>query len=64
MLTGDFQLHKFVASDGAFEGRGNFLCSYKDPGNDLNKVTLNNPFREVCALKESIYQRVGAQFPC
>ncbi len=32
-----FSLEEFMAADGAFEGDGRFLCSYKNPGNDPDK---------------------------
>ncbi len=54
---------QFIATDGAFEGDGRFICSYKNPGHNENKVTFNNAFREVWMLVENAYQRVGAWFP-
>jgi hypothetical protein len=58
-----FSGNQFVATDGAFEGDGRFLCSYKNPGNDPNKIRFNAAFREVRTGKENSYQRVGAWFP-
>ena len=44
-----------MAADGAFEGDGRFLCSYKNPGNVV--------WREVRTGVENSYQRTGAWFP-
>jgi hypothetical protein len=32
-----FSVDQFVAADGGFKGEGRFRCSYKNPGNDINK---------------------------
>jgi hypothetical protein len=58
-----FSGNEFVATDGAFEGDGRFMCSYKNPGNDPNKIHFNNAFHEVRIEKEVSYQRVGDWFP-
>jgi len=52
-----------VSTDGAFDGDGRFLCSYKNPGNDPVKIRYNLAFREVRQGVENSYQRVGAWFP-
>ncbi len=39
------------------------LCSYKNPGNDCNKIIFNLAFHEVRTGAENSYQRVGAWFP-
>jgi hypothetical protein len=51
-----FSGNKFVATDGAFEGDGRFMCSYKNPGDDPNKIRFNNTFHEVRTGKEVSYQ--------
>lgn len=57
-----FSGDQFVATDSASESDGRFLCSYKNPGYDPNKVAFNNAFREVWTGKENSYQCVGAWF--
>ncbi len=57
-----FSGNQFVATDGAFEGDGWFMFSYKNPGNDPNKIRFNNAFCEVRTGKEVSYQRVGEWF--
>jgi hypothetical protein len=57
-----FSIGEFVATDGGFEGDGRFICSYKNPGNDRNKIIFNLAFREMCTGAENSYQRVGAWF--
>jgi hypothetical protein len=52
-----FSDDQWVSSDGAFEGDGRFLCSYRNPGND------NLAFREVRQGVENSYGRVGMWFP-
>jgi hypothetical protein len=34
-----FLYGQFIAADGAFEGDGRFICSYKNPGHDENQIT-------------------------
>jgi hypothetical protein len=64
LFEGDFFSDvQFIATDGAFEGDGRFICSYKNPGCDENKITFNNVFREVWTLKENSCQQVGAWSP-
>ena len=64
LQEGDFfSLEEFVAADGAFEGDGRFLCSYKNPGNDRDKKLFNVVWREVRTGVENSYQRTGAWFP-
>jgi hypothetical protein len=58
-----FSGSQWVAVDGGFEGDGRFVCSYKNPGKDQNRIDFNNTFREVRTLKENSYQRVGIWFP-
>jgi hypothetical protein len=58
-----FSLEEFVAADGAFEGDGRFLCSYKNPGNDRDTQVFNVVWREVRTGVENSYQRTGAWFP-
>ncbi len=39
LLEGNyFSDAEWVSSDGAFDGYGRFLCSYKNPGNDAVKI--------------------------
>ncbi len=40
-----FSDNQFVATDGAFDGDGRFLCSYKNPSHDPNKIRFNSAFR-------------------
>jgi hypothetical protein len=40
-----FSDDEWVSSDGAFDGE--FLCSYKNPGNNLVKIRFNLAFQEV-----------------
>jgi len=64
LLEGDyFSDNEWVSSDGAFDGDGRFLCSYKNPGNDPVKVRYNLAFREVRQGVENSYQRIGIWFP-
>ena len=64
LLEGDyFSDNEWVSSDGAFDGDGRFLCSYKNPGNDPVKIRYNLAFREVRQGVENSYQRAGAWFP-
>jgi hypothetical protein len=58
-----FSNGEFVAADGGFEGDGRFICSYKNPDNDRNKIIFNLAFHEVRTGAENSYQRVGAWFP-
>jgi hypothetical protein len=45
LLEGDYFSDKeWVSSDGAFDGDGRFLCSYKNPGNDPVKIWYNLAF--------------------
>jgi hypothetical protein len=39
------------------------MCTYKNAGNDPNKIRFNNAFRDVRTGKEVSYQRVGEWFP-
>jgi hypothetical protein len=39
-----FSADQFVATDGAIEGNGRFLCSYKKPCHDPDKIAFNNAF--------------------
>jgi hypothetical protein len=52
-----------VSSDGAFEGDGQLLCSYRNPGNDATRIRYNLAFREVRQGIENSYGRVGIWFP-
>jgi hypothetical protein len=52
-----------VLSDGAFDGDGRFLCSYKNPGNDAVKIQYNLVLPEVRQGVKNRYQRVGVWFP-
>jgi hypothetical protein len=58
-----FSENQWVSSDGAFEGDGRFLCSYKNPGNDLVRIRYNLAFREVRQGVKNSYGRVGLWFP-
>jgi hypothetical protein len=58
-----FSDNQWISSDGAFEGDGQFICSYKNPGNDLDKIRYNLAFREVRQGVENSYGRVGMWFP-
>jgi hypothetical protein len=58
-----FSGSQWVAVDGGFEGDDRFVCSYKNPGNNENRIDFNNVFHEVRTLKENSYQRVGIWFP-
>jgi hypothetical protein len=42
---------QFIATDSAFEGNGRFICSYKNPGHDKNRIAFENAFRVVRTLK-------------
>jgi hypothetical protein len=50
-------------SGGAFEGDGRFICSYKNPGNDPDKIYHNLAFCEVRQGVENSYGRFGMWFP-
>jgi hypothetical protein len=58
-----FSDNQWISSDGAFEGDGRFICSYKNPGNDLDKICYNLAFREVRQGVKNSYGRVGMWFP-
>jgi len=58
-----FSDDQWVSCDGAFEGDGRFLCSYKNPGNDAIRIRYNLAFREVRQGVENSYGRVGMWFP-
>ncbi len=45
-----------MVSDGGFDGDGKFKCSYKNPGNDPNKILFNLGWYEVRTGVESSYQ--------
>ncbi len=64
MQEGDFfSENQWVASDGGFVGDGQFVCLYKDPGNDQDKIRYNLAFCEVRMGVENSYGRVGLLFP-
>ena len=42
-----FSDDQWVSCDGAFEGDGQKLCSYRNPGNDETRICYNLAFREV-----------------
>jgi hypothetical protein len=54
---------QWVLSDGAFEGDGCFICSYKNPGNNPDNIHYNLAFFEVRQGVENNYGRVGMWFP-
>ncbi len=58
-----FSDKQWIASDGGFDGDGGFVCSYKNPGNDQDKIHYNLAFREVRMGVENSYGRVGMWFP-
>jgi hypothetical protein len=63
LQEGDFfSDNQWVSSDGAFEGDGRFLCSYKNPGNDPARIHYNLAFHEVRKGVENSYGRVGLWF--
>jgi hypothetical protein len=63
-LEGDyFSDNEWLSSDGAFDGDGQILCSYKNPGNDPVKVCYNVAFQEGRQGVENSYQRIRIWFP-
>lgn len=54
---------QYIASDGGFEGDGAVRYSYKDCGNDVDKITFNQAFREVRTGIETAFSRVCKWFP-
>ncbi len=52
-----FSPGEYVAADGGFESDGRFLCSYKNPGNDRNKIIFHLAFCEVRTEAENSYQQ-------
>jgi hypothetical protein len=58
-----FSDNEWVLSDGAFDGDGRFLCSYKNPENDPVKIRYNLAFWGVRQGEANSYQRISIWFP-
>jgi len=52
-----------LAADGGFDGDGPINCSFKDPGENVDRQTYNLAFREVRVGIENAFGRVCSWFP-